>query len=327
VIDHVKALVDRLMATRGVVGVSPQTEMLVTLRWRTTTTSRPVVAVDPVLEDTVTHVSQKMMEGRFLLPDDADGIVLGVSLAGGPDVATSPGALKGAHAGDEVTLEVNGVERRLIVRGVFRTKLIIADERALITRHALERLSPSTRDTATRVIVRAEKTGLEEPIIAALKKEGVPGTFSTWEDNAGIMRSVTKSFRSINVLMSFVGLLIAAVTVFIVIYIDVVDRRRQIGILRAIGIKAWIIRLTYVFQSGVYALAGMAVGSAIFLGGLVPYFRAHPFSLPICDAVLLVSAGDYAARAATIVVVALLSGLIPAVQVTRMKVLDAMGGR
>jgi putative ABC transport system permease protein len=302
-------------------------DLLATMRWRDTSTTRQVVAVDPALEDTVTRLSQKMVEGHFLSPDDADGIVLGSQLAGGSEVGSSPGTFKGAHVGDEVTLGLNGIERRFVVRGVFRTRLIIADERALITRRAFERLNPYGHGIATRIIVRAEKTGLEEPIIAALQKEGLPGTFSTWEDNAGIMKSVTKSFRSIDVLMSFVGLMIAAVTIFIVIYIDVVDRRRQIGILRAIGIKAWIIRLTYVFQSGVYAVAGMGVGSIIFLGALVPYFHAHPFSLPICDAVLVVSGGDYTARAATIVAVALLSGLIPAVQVTRMKVLDAMGGR
>jgi putative ABC transport system permease protein len=141
------------------------------------------------------------------------------------------------------------------------------------------------------------------------------------------MKSVTKSFRSINVLMSFVGLLIAAVTIFIVIYIDILNRKRQIGILRAIGIHAWIIRATYVLQSSVYALAGVIFGSAIFFAAIVPYFAAHPFSLPLCDAVLVINPLDFSVRAETVVLLAIVSGLIPTVLVTRMQILDAVIGK
>jgi putative ABC transport system permease protein len=185
-------------------------------------------------------------------------------------------------------------------------------------------MSPAAHDRATTIIVRADRTGREGAVIESLRRSGVVGTFGTWEDNAGIMKPVTKSFASINLLLSFVGLLIAAVTIFIVIYIDVMNRRQQIGILRALGIKSWIVRATYMLKSAAYATSGLAIGLALFFAVLVPFFVAHPFSLPICDAVLVVDARDLLVRAAALLAVAVVSGLIPAVLATRMGIVDAI---
>ena len=290
-LDHVGDTLANVLRTPGVVGASAQTAVPATMRYGNITLTRQILAVDPEREATVTNVATKLVEGTYLTPDDTTGILIGIQIAGGPDVEQNATSFKHAHAGETVILAMNGVDRPFTIRGVFHTKLITADSRAFITRHALAAMSPTTADKATMIIVRDSQTGSEPSLIAALRAHGVTGTFGTWEDNTGIMKSVTKSFRSINVLMSFVGLLIAAVTIFIVIYIDILNRKRQIGILRAIGIHAWIIRATYVLQSSVYALAGVIFGSAIFFAAIVPYFAAHPFSLPLCDA----SAGDQSA--------------------------------
>jgi len=127
--------------------------------------------------------------------------------------------------------------------------------------------------------------------------------------------------------MSFVGVLIAAVTIFIVIYVDITNKRKQIGILRAIGIKPYIIISSYVILSGVYAVIGVALGTLIFKFGIMPYFEAHPFVLPICDAVLVLTKTDYVIRAETIMWVSVFSGLIPAAITTRIKMLDAIIGK
>jgi putative ABC transport system permease protein len=187
-------------------------------------------------------------------------------------------------------------------------------------------VNPAARDRATTIIVRAAETGHEAALIEALDRSGVDGTFGTWIENAGIMKTVTKSFASINILLSFVGLLIAAVTIFIVIYIDVMNRKQQIGILRAIGIKASLVCTTYVLKAGVYACLGLAIGLAIFFAVLVPFFAAHPVSLPICDAVLVVDVKDLLLRAVAVVAVASVSGLIPALLATRMRILTAIAG-
>ena len=172
------------------------------------------------------------------------------------------------------------------------------------------------------------KNGIvESDVINRLKAGGIDENIYTWEEAAGFMSSVTESFLSINILISFVGVLIAAVTIFIIIYVDIINKRREIGILRAIGIKPYIIFTSYIIKAAAYSVGGVLLGSAIFFGILVPYFNLHPFVLPICDAVLVLTKMDFIARAETIMWVAVLSALIPSVAVTRSKILTAIFGK
>ena len=141
------------------------------------------------------------------------------------------------------------------------------------------------------------------------------------------MDTITGSFQSLNAIMLIVGIIIAAVTIFIVIYVDIINKRRQIGIQRAIGVKPRVIVFSYVLLALFYAVCGIAVGLAIFLGGLVPYVVAHPFSLPIADVTLNISWWELLFRAEVVLVVAIISGAIPAIMASRMKMLEAILGK
>jgi putative ABC transport system permease protein len=186
---------------------------------------------------------------------------------------------------------------------------------------------PGMGDLATTIAIKIEDGESEEAVIQRLKKNDITGTFYTWKEVTGLMQSVSDSFLSINVLMTTVGMLIAAVTIFIIIYVNIVNKRKQIGILRAIGIKSYIIVFSYVILSAFYSVLGVIVGSLIFIAVVMPYFQAHPFVLPICDAVLVLEKTDYIARAEAIMWVSALAGLIPAAFVVRGKMLNAILGK
>lgn len=326
-IGQIASVTRQVLATPGVVAASPQTLVPAALRYGDLTISRQIVAIDPDQEQQVTNVATKMVAGSYLGANDLDGIILGQDLAGEPDDGMSGSSFKGAKVGQTIALVFNGTTKDFVIRGVFKTNFTNTDSRAFITRQALLAIDPGAADYGTNIIVKINKRGNELVVIDALRLSGIDATFNTWRDAAGLMKSVTKSFTSINVLMSFVGVLIAAVTIFIVIYIDISNKKRQIGILRAIGIKAYLIRATYVLQTAVYSVAGVLLGSAIFFWILVPYFNWHPFVLPICDATLRTNAADFIGRAEAVMLVAIVSGLIPAINVTRMKMLSAILGK
>ena len=72
----------------------------------------------------------------------------------------------------------------------------------------------------------------------------------------------------------------AAITIFTITYIDLVNKRRQIGIERAIGIRSGPIVLSYVLKAWAYALTGIGTGLALFRFGLTPLVTATPSSSP-----------------------------------------------
>ena len=153
------------------------------------------------------------------------------------------------------------------------------------------------------------------------------GTFFTWQQAAEGLKTLTDSFVTINALLTVVGFFIAAVTIFIIIYVDITHRRQEIGILRAVGVKSSLVVSTYVLQGAIYSFGGVLLGTALYFGIIFPYFRAYPFKIPIGDVTLSVSPGDFVFRALTVVGVAVLSALIPAIIATRKSILDDILGR
>ena len=271
------------------------------------------------------EVANRVSDGTFLAGDDE--IVLGSRLL-------ERGSLEGVKVGDRVTINVNGKKVDVKVGGITSTKFYNADIQAYISRDLWRKLTsgmPSHltagENDASMIVVRTSRDK-EASVQRALTDLNYTGLrVHDWRDGATVMDTITGSFQSLNAIMLIVGIIIAAVTIFIVIYVDIINKRRQIGIQRAIGVKPRVIVFSYVLLALFYAVCGIAVGLAIFLGGLVPYVVAHPFSLPIADVTLNISWWELLFRAEVVLVVAIISGAIPAIMASRMKMLEAILGK
>jgi putative ABC transport system permease protein len=326
-ITDTKNILSNIKNIDGVEEVSSQTQVPARLKYKSISGNWQVLAINPEATKKVINVSDKIYEGSYLDKNDTDQIIIGRQIAGGKDVELNSTSLKGAKVGDKITLTGDKGSKEFTIKGIFYTKYINADARAFITEKALGQISSIKGDKSTTIIIKTAKGAKDKKIIEEVNKLNIYGDVFSWEESSGMMKSVSESFLSINVLMSFVGVLIAGITVFIVIYVDILNKRRQIGILRAIGIRPYIIVLSYVILSSVYAVAGVLLGTLIFTLALQPYFNAHPFELPLTDAVLVLNSADYVARAETLIWVSILSGLIPSIIVARSKMLDSIIGK
>jgi len=326
IIDAKEAMQD-IKEIPEVVGVSGSTILTTTLTYNDIKGTWRTIAINPDDEKTVTKISERMIEGTYLDADDTSSIIIGRQIAGGEDVEGDAFSFKDAGVGDTVTVGINGITKDFIITGIFYSKFIETDQQAFITHAALKDFVPALDETINRIVIRVGENADESQVLNQIQALDINGSLYSWEDAAGLMKSVTKSFLSINVLMTLVASLIAAVTIFIVIYINVSGKRQQIGILRAIGVKPSLIVWSYVFQAIVYSVAGIIVGTALFFVALVPYFNAYPFSLPIGDASLMFSPLDYFFRLETFILVAVGAGLIPVLFITRIKLLNAIWGK
>lgn len=326
-IENTKGNIEKIQDLDGVLAASPRTTIPGQLEYKNIHGNWQILAIDPELERDVTNVADNIMSGEYLQSDDKDGIIIGRQIAGGEGVEENAFSFKGAQVGEKVSLILNGNQTEFTIRGIFYTKFLESDKRAFISEKALENLIPQSSDKSTMISIKTASKADENTVIENIKDIGISNNVYKWDEIAGTMKAVGSSFTSINVLMSLVAILIAAVTVFIVIYVDIVNKRKQIGILRAIGIKPYIIVCSYVILSAVYSVIGVLLGTAVFFFALVPYFNAHPFVLPICDAVLDLRYVDYLARSEAIMWVSVFSGLIPSLIIVRTKMLDAILGR
>jgi putative ABC transport system permease protein len=96
-------------------------------------------------------------------------------------------------------------------------------------------------DSASQILIRTRSGANESQIISELKKLNIDGQVRSWMDYGGGVGGIVSSFSVISSLIGGIGLIVAGVVMFIVIYINVGHRKRQIGILRAIGIKRSVV--------------------------------------------------------------------------------------
>jgi putative ABC transport system permease protein len=326
-IGNVSELVSQIGSLDGVSGACARNSLGADISYEGERVTTVVYAINPDQDSKVFQISQHIIEGSYLSPDDTDQIVLGLQIAGSDrkNLELYSSSLKSVHVGDRVTVSyVGGVEKQYTVKGIFYTELVQSDQRTYITEKEFDSMNPLMKDKASSVYVKTKDNVKLESVIEEIN--GVrPGLkFQTWEDVEGFLRSMTDSFKQIIVILRATAFIVAAITIFIVTYVDLVNKRRQIGIQRAIGITGASIMLSYIFRAIVYAIVGILAAALIFKYAVVPVEAHYPFHFPFGDVFLPVNIRYLITSAAILCGVAAVSACIPAFRMIRTKIIDAI---
>ncbi len=150
----------------------------------------------------------------------------------------------------------------------------------------------------------------------------------TWADKSeSLIRQAMQSMGAIDVMSKIVSLIVGAALVLIIIYINVLNRKKEIGILKAVGITPRSIVLSYAFLSTFYVALGIFAGLILYFT-LMFYFQANPVIFyetieisPVIDPVLLVQS------IVTMLTLSVIAGVLPAWSVSRESILKAIWGR
>jgi len=288
-----------------------------------------IYAIDPVKDSEVFGISTTVIEGEYLEQGDIGQIFLGVQVAGADreNLELYPGSLKSVHAGSTVTVDyINGVEKEYTVKGIFFTEFVQGDIRAYVSQDDYRTTVPrQLQNSATAVYVKLNK-GADRAQVIDKVMSVAPGQlkYQTWEDALGVLKSMTRSFDQIIAILRTTALIVAAITIFIVTYVDLVNKRRQIGIERAIGITSTSIVLSYIIRAVIYAAFGILAAALIFRYVVVPIEGEHPFHFPFGNVMLAVDVPELVSSAAILCAVAVVSAFIPAWQTVRTKIIDAI---
>lgn len=327
-IDDVAAYLDEITATPGVASATATLRVGTQISHGSESNAWAVDAIDPVTYAQVFTTPGHLIEGDYLAADDVDGILLGIGIAGADqtELQTYSSSLKTVHPGDVVMVTLTGgTQQAFTVRGVYRNDFPLSDQGAFITDAAAAKFLPAAGDLATAIHVKSDEVPAAE-LADRLAEVRSDVSFQTPDQLTAVVQDQIEAFELVDSIMRVISLLVAAVTVFIITYVDLVNRRRQIGIERAIGIKASAIVGSYVIRAVVNAVIGTAVGLAVFRLVVMPVVERHPFMFPSGPAVLVSDPGDTVRNLLLLVVVSVASVLVPAFQTVRMKILDAIWG-
>jgi putative ABC transport system permease protein len=327
VIGNASELVPQIESLDGVQGACARNSLGADVSYQGLRTTTSVYAIDPEQDQKVFQISQDIIEGSYLSPDDTDQILLGVQIAGNDrkNLELYSSSLQTVHAGDQVTVKyAGGVKRQYTVKGIFYTELVEGDQRSYITEKEFDTMNPLMKGSASAVYVKTKDNVKLETVIEEIRGLRPGLKFQTWEDVAGFLRSMTDSFKQIIVILQVIAFIVAAITIFIVTYVDLVNKRRQIGIERAIGITGASIILSYIFRAIIYAIVGILAAALIFVYIVVPVEARTPFHFPFGDVLLPVNVTYLITSGLILCAVATVSAFIPAWQTIRIKIIDAI---
>ena len=338
-LDDASQIQSQAATQPGVVGVAPHLGNSAYIEYNWGATVDPsqkgnggnwrVIGIDPNKESRVTTISQSMIAGTYLSPDDTDQILLGIEIAGGPEASGASFLnLGGVNVGDQVRLTYpDGTQREYTVKGIFRARDGEADRQAFVSyQEMVSVMGPVFADRASQILIKADDSANQSQLVADLDSLGISGQVRTWQDYGGAAGGVVSSFDVIASLISAIGLVVAAIIMFIVIYINAMSKKRQIGILRAIGVNRLAIYISYLCQALFYAVLGIIIGGLLFGYVLQPYFAAHPLDLSIGQVSLAIDLSTIRNAVVGIILAAIFAGIIPVINITRHSIIKAIWG-
>ena len=207
------------------------------------------------------------------------------------------------------------------------------DSNAYFTYESFESLFPKNKDQFGWIMVNANKNTdpalLAERIQDRLRKhkgqeEGKEDFFvQTFEDALQTFNNIITVLNGILVLIALVSLIVAAVNTMNTMYTAVLERTKEIGIMKAIGARNSHILSIFILESGILGMIGGSMGVLLgFLisstGGFIAAQAGFSFLKP--DFPIWLTLGSIIFS----FMVGAVSGTLPAVRAAKLKPVDAL---
>jgi putative ABC transport system permease protein len=306
----------KLDGTESVVAYSPRLYSSGMLSYKGKTKTIKIVALDPEKEQGVTRILGKIVEGGGL--ERENEILISYRLA--EDL--------GAKAGGEATIVFeNGRSKTYKIKGITRTGSLDLDTNGVIMYMGEANRVLGLSGKASIVMLRLSNRELAEEYRDKLKTELEVTKVKVWREEIEAIAGSMNTIKKIADTIIAVGLFAAAVSVGVIIYVNVIHRRRQIGIMKAIGMKSSLIFAVFLMEALFLAGIGVAAGDVIgYLG--TKYLEGRPFYCAILKEYISAKFYTYLLYDASLVSssVVVLAGIYPALIASRTNIIKAIWG-
>ena len=229
------------------------------------------------------------------------------------------------HVSVALTVDVDGqtVQKTVQVIGILESPSTLAGGSFQVPRRLLDELN-GTPVTPNRHYVKAAPGADPKAVAVALEKSLLSSAqdVTLFSEAAIVVQTISKSMLRLFRVFFTLGLVVGMTGLAVISIRAVLERRQQIGMLRAIGYKSWNVAAIFLLESSFISLSGILVGGAtgLFLGQeiITRFFEAGlDQTVPIpWLSVLTILISTYG--------LALLASLLPAWQASRVYPAEAL---
>ena len=341
-IDESQNIIEKIRSTPGVVGMATRYLTSGTIRadYRDSLVGdqKPdeviaeIAGINVIAESKLSNLDDNLIEGTYLNSFDRDYILIGSALLEEYSLGEIAGfqTIKNVKVGDKLLLSIGPIDRVVTVKGIIDSKVREVMQRIYMPERELRQLIGRSDFNVDEIAVRLSSDVSSEEIRDKFISQGI-GTFAQVQTSVQaqgqLIEDIKITFRVLGDIIGSIGLIVGSITLFIVIFINAIFRRKNIGILKGIGISGLSIEISYVMQAAFYSLFGVFLGVILLYTILVPYFSSHPIDFPLSDGILVASFDDVIPRALLLFVMSLVAGYVPSHIIVRRNALDSILGR
>ncbi|MDK2848093.1 MAG: hypothetical protein PWP34_1446 [Desulfuromonadales bacterium] len=325
-------LLEELDKDPDVLGVSPRLRGFGLLSHGHNTYPAELLGIRPRKERQVTNLEKHLTGGRYPAEEAADEALLGRGLA----------QKLGVEPGDELVFVTQAADGSigndlLTVTGIFATGDTTHDNSLVLVPLAwLQKvmvLENKVHEIALR-IHRPDKASVLADRLSAL----LPGQLRivTWGSLMPELQEAILSFDASRLIVAVILYLATGLGILNTVYMSVMERTREFGVLMAIGMRTWQIRLLVLSETLIMGLLSLIVGCGLgafmtlymqqvgidLSRHLTPITYAGSTILPRLHAVN--EAGNYLLPAVMLLIIALLAGWLPARRAAKLQPADAL---
>ena len=295
-------------------------------------TAVTVTGIDPYDEDAMSELSASIVEGSYLDSEEEGYILIGAYYVS--QYAELYGdifeTVEEVHPGDTVRMTRGDISKEFIVKGIIQSKVDDVNLNTYINEKEFRRFFNRIDRNTDLIVIRLHEPEANARVKEAMVQSGLSehAKIQTFEEGLPkFLTDIKNTFDLLGAFIGSIGIVVASITIFIIIFINALSRRRHIGILKGIGIERKAIEIAYVLQAAFYALTGSLLGAALTYFVLVPYFAENPINFPFSDGILVAPVMSTFIKFVILFVITLVAGFLPAWMIARQNTLNSILGR
>ncbi len=257
-IRNYREIISRYTGRMGILGISPHLRSNGIIRYGPKEKPVNLFGIDPDLEGKASSI-ERFLEGKRLksLRTKRNGIILGKL------VARDLGVRK---RGAKVLLVTpNGVSEVLEVVDLFNSGITTIDQsRAYVHIKTLQRLLGRPNEV-NELVVKVEDVD-EAVRIARVLEEETGYDARSWQEAYSNFLQLFKIQKTITYLVVGAILLVSAFGIFNILMMTVLEKKRDIAILKAMGYTSGDITMVFLIQGLIIGVVGVLLGSILAYG-------------------------------------------------------------
>lgn len=273
-----------------------------------------LIGMDYEAEPDVSSFSRKIVEGTFLTGAKGEAIIP-KQLKLFTDLGLDDKIDVDVGGGRMMKLLVTGVADVGSVGGGFATILVNIDD--------LRDTLGLTNGETNSIVIKLYNENDADAVKAALLQEGLQENVVSWKQVLSAVQSVLDTWEALFNIITSVAILAASAGIAVMMYINILNKTRQIGTLKAVGASGTFVMLVFIAEALIIALVGIVVGNSLaFLGTL--YFEQHPIQFGPGEISFVFNKDIMINTSLTALVFIFIASLYPAWRASKLEVVEAL---